>query len=58
MNGESPYISINEVTYFGLVDEGTIVLQNMYGDSWVDISSIVYMTASGYVFPWVDQGRS
>lgn len=48
-SGESPWISINEVLYFGLVESGVIVLQNMVGGSWLDLSSIVYMTAEGSV---------
>jgi hypothetical protein len=65
MNGESPWISINEVIFFGEVDEGEIVLQNMNGGNWLDFSKIIYTTASGYVFffsrrKWADivEGRS
>jgi hypothetical protein len=49
MNGESPWISLNEVIFFGQVEGGNMVLQNMNGGNWLDISSVVYMTASGYV---------
>lgn len=49
MNGESPWISLNEVIYFGQVNEGQIVLQNMNGGNWLDFSKVVYTTASGYV---------
>jgi hypothetical protein len=48
-NGESPYISLNEVLYFGQVDGGDLVLQNMNQGNWLDMSSVVYTTASGYV---------
>jgi len=64
MNGESPWISINEVIYFGEIDEGEILLQNMNGGNWLDFSKIVYTTASGYVSfshgVWADivEGRS
>jgi len=47
MNGESPWISLNEVIYFGQVDEGELVLQNVYGGNWLDFSKVVYTTASG-----------
>lgn len=47
MNGVSPWISLNEVIYFGEVDD-EFVLQNMIGGDWLDISSVVYMTASRY----------
>jgi len=47
MNGESPWISLNEVIYFGQVDEGEIVLQNINEGNWLDFSKIVYTTASG-----------
>lgn len=46
-SGETPWISLNEVLYFGMVDGGVIALQNMQGGSWLDLSSIVYMTAIG-----------
>jgi len=48
MNGVSPWISLNEVIYFGEVDD-EFVLQNMIGGDWLDISSVVYMTASRYI---------
>jgi hypothetical protein len=47
MNGESPWISMNEVIFFGQVDEGEIVLQNMNGGNWLDFTKVVYTTASG-----------
>jgi hypothetical protein len=56
MNGESPWISINEVIYFGEVDEGDIVLQNMNGGNWLDFSKIIYTTASGYVILFLNHG--
>jgi hypothetical protein len=46
-SGESPWISLNEVLFFGMVEGGVIALQNMEGGSWLDLSSIVYMTAAG-----------
>jgi hypothetical protein len=49
MNGESPWISMNEVIYFGQVDEGEIVLQNVNRGNWLDFSKITYTTASGCV---------
>lgn len=50
MNGESPWISLNEIIYFGQVDDGEMVLQNMDGGKWLDFTKVVYVTASGYVF--------
>lgn len=49
LNGESPWISLNEVIYFGQVDEGETVLQNIDQENWLDFTKIVYTTASGYV---------
>lgn len=49
MNGESPWISLNEVIYFGQVDQGDLVLQNINAGEWLDMTKVVYITASGYV---------
>jgi len=47
--GNSPYMSLNQVLFFGMADWGVMSVTNTDDGSWLDISSITYTTASGYV---------
>jgi len=47
--GSSPYMSLNQVIFFGMADWGVMSVTNTDDGSWLDISSITYTTASGYV---------
>jgi hypothetical protein len=42
-------MSLNQVIFFGMADWGVMSVTNMDDRSWLDISSITYTTASGYV---------
>lgn len=46
-NGSSPWIAIDQVIYFGVVEGGQIVAQNTAGGFWFDVSRIDFITASG-----------
>jgi hypothetical protein len=46
-NGSSPWIAIDQVIYFGVIDGGQIVAQNTAGGYWFDVSHIDFITASG-----------
>jgi hypothetical protein len=46
-NGSSPYMSLDEIIFFGMADWGVMSITNVDGGSWLDISSISYTTASG-----------
>jgi hypothetical protein len=56
--GNSPYMSLNQVIFFGMADWGVMSVTNMDDRSWLDISSITYTTASGYVIMTILTGRS
>lgn len=42
-------MSLNQVIFFGMADWGVMSVTNVDDGSWLDISSISYTTASGYV---------
>jgi hypothetical protein len=47
-NGNSPYMSLDQIVFFGMADWGVMSVTNT-DTTWLDISSITYTTASGYV---------
>lgn len=46
-NGSSPWIAINQVVWFGVIEGGNIVGQNLNGSYWFDVSRVDFITASG-----------
>ena len=46
-NGSSPYMSLDQIIFFGMADWGVMSITNMDEGDWLDISSISYTTASG-----------
>ena len=42
-------MSLNQVIFFGMADWGVMSVTNVDDGFWLDISSITYTTASGYV---------
>lgn len=46
-NGRSPWFAFDEVLWFGLVDGGSVSVQNMDDQRWLDLARIDVITATG-----------
>lgn len=48
-SGRSPWFAFDEVLWFGLVDGGSVSIQNMDDGRWLDLARVDVITATGYV---------
>jgi hypothetical protein len=46
-NGNSPWLSLDQVQWFGMADWGVVSVQNMEDGKYFDMSRIQLITASG-----------
>lgn len=48
-SGRSPWFAFDEVLWFGLVDSGSVSIQNMDDGRWLDLARVDVITATGWV---------